>query len=119
MKISVNDEHLFTLSEIQKKVIKNDIHEDIFEQDMKRRLHYILMHKYERSFERLKSEWLLKLQEKYEFIPTNPDALAEFIFSQPDYKNKAERDIKQEDVKPLYITQFCVGTSHFSSLGNP
>ena len=92
MKISVNDEHLFTLSEIQKKVIKNDIHEDIFEQDMKRRLQYILTHKYERCFDRLKGEWLLKLEERYQSIPTNPDALAELIFSQPDYKSKAKKD---------------------------
>jgi hypothetical protein len=92
MKISVNDQELFTLSEIQKKVIKNDIHEDIFEEDMKRRLHYILNHKYERCFERLKNEWLPKLKERVSSIPTNEYDLAELIFSQPDYKSRKSRE---------------------------
>ena len=57
MKISVNDKELFTLTETQKSVIKNDIHADEFDADMARRLEYILTHKYERCFERLKKEW--------------------------------------------------------------
>lgn len=93
MKISVNDQHLFTLSETQKKVIKNDIQEEIFDEDMKRRLQYILMHKYERCFERLKKEWDPKLASKgVPSIPTNPDAYAELVFSQPEYKNRSARE---------------------------
>src|SRR5688572_18288044 len=93
MKISVNDQHLFTLSEVQKKVIKNDIQEEIFDEDMKRRLQYILMHKYERCFERLKREWDPKLSTKgITMIPTNPDAYAELVFSKPEYKNRSKRD---------------------------
>jgi len=42
MKISLNDEELFTLSEIQKKVIQDEIPLDIFEDDMKRRIQYII-----------------------------------------------------------------------------
>ena len=93
MKISVNDQHLFTLSETQKKVIKNDILEDIFDDDMKRRLEWVLTHKYERCFERLKKEWDQKLAAKgVSMIPTNPDAYAELVFSQPEYKNRSQRD---------------------------
>lgn len=94
MKISVNDEHLFTLSETQKKVIKNDIHEEDFESDMRRRLQYILTHKYERSFERLKNEWLPKLQSRMDSIPTDPDKLADLIMSQTDYQDRRSRDPK-------------------------
>lgn len=92
MKISVNDQELFSLSEVQKKVIKNDIHEDIFESDMKERIKYILIHKYENCFERLKSEWMPKLQERMDSIPTKDDALADLIFSQPDYKSRKQRE---------------------------
>jgi hypothetical protein len=92
MKISVDDKELFKLSETQKKVIKNDIQEEIFEEDMKRRLQYILTHKYERCFERLKSEWEPRLAAKgIPMIPTNPDAFAELVFSQPEYKNRSKR----------------------------
>jgi len=93
MKISVNDEELFSLSELQKKVIKNDIKEEIFDQDMKRRLKYILIHKYEECFKRLKSEWEPKLSSKgISMIPTNPDAFAELVFSQQEYKARSQRE---------------------------
>ena len=92
MKISVDDQEVFRLSETQKKVIMNDVLEDIFDADMKRRLEWVLKHKYERCFERLKNEWSLKLAQRMPSIPTNPDQLAELIFSQPDYKNRSARE---------------------------
>lgn len=92
MKVSVDDKELFSLSETQKKVIKNDIHEDIFDEDMCRRLQYILTHKYERCFERLKNEWMPKLQQRIDSVPTDPDRLAELIFSQADYKCRKQRE---------------------------
>lgn len=93
MKISVDDKECFTLTETQKRVIKNDISEDIFEDDMKRRLHYILTHKYERCFERLKSEWEPRLKAiGVRSIPTDNDELAELIFSQPDYQSRKVRE---------------------------
>lgn len=93
MKISVNEKELFTLSDIQKKVIQNDIPINIFEDDIKRRLHSILMHKYERCFDRLKQEWDTKLiANGVKMIPTDPDAYAQLVFSQPGYKNRSERE---------------------------
>lgn len=93
MKISVNDEKLYELNETQKRVIKNDIHKDEFEQDMKRRLHWVLNHKYERCFERLKKEWQPKLRDRgIKMLPTGNDAFAELVFSQPDYKCRATRE---------------------------
>jgi hypothetical protein len=94
MKISVDDQELFRLSETQKKVIKNDIHEDIFDSDMKRRLNWVLMHKYERCMERLKSEWMPKIKSKHAMIPSDDDALAELIFSDPEYKSRKARDLE-------------------------
>ena len=93
MKIKVDDQDLFEITDIQKQVIKNDIHEDFFDEDMKTRLEYILMHKYERCLHRLKIEWLPKLQSRVDSIPTDDDKLAELIFSQPDYKNRKEREM--------------------------
>lgn len=93
MKISINDQELFTLSEVQKQVIKNDINADVFDEDMKRRLQYILCHKYERCFTRLKAEWDKKLAENgVDMIPSNPDRYAELVFSQPNYKCKKTRE---------------------------
>ena len=93
MKISVNDVELYTLSETKKNVIKNDINADIFDEDMKRRLQYILMHKYERCFARLKAEWDKKLPILgVESIPTDPDAYAELVFARPEYLDRKARD---------------------------
>ena len=94
MKISVDGTELFSLSETQKKVIANDIHEDELDSDLKRRLHYILTHKYERCFDRLKKEWEPKLKSRVSSIPTSEDQLAELIFSQPDYKSRKHREVK-------------------------
>lgn len=95
MKISVNDEELFTLSEIQKKVLKNEIFEDIFEDDMKRRLHWVIMHIYEQCFRRLKAEWEPKLKSLgYTSIPLDNDEFAALVFSLPEYRNRTQRDIQ-------------------------
>lgn len=93
MKISVDDKELFTLSDTQKQVIQNDIHSDIFDEDMKRRLQYILMHKYERCFARLKAEWDIKLVDNgVKSVPTNADEYAQLVFSQPNYLDRKSRD---------------------------
>ncbi len=93
MKISVDDKELFTLSDVQKKVIKNDINEDIFDEYMKRRLSYVLQHKYDQSFKRLKDEWEPKLAESgVVMIPTNKDDFAKLVFSHPDYTDRKKRE---------------------------
>lgn len=97
MKISIDDQELFTLSETQKKVIQNDICCTQFDDDMKRRLQWILTHKYTQCFNRLKLEWDQKLAERgVKMIPTDPDAYAELVFSQKDYKNRTERNKREK-----------------------
>lgn len=87
MKISVNDEELLTISDFQKKVICSEIRESEFEEDMKRRvIYWILSHKFERCLERLQKEWHPILSQRYESLPTNPEAFANLVFSQEDYK---------------------------------
>lgn len=101
MKIKIDSEDIFELSDIQKKVIMNDIHEDEFDADMKRRVKYILQHKYERSFERMKQEWDQKLKSRVESLPTNQDAYAQLVFSQPDYCCRKIRDQKFKEEEAL------------------
>lgn len=99
MKISVDDQEILTLTEIQKQVIMNDIDEEIFEEDMKRRIKYILMDKYSKCFERLKKEWEPKLiQNGIDSIPTDPEKYAALVFSQADYKNKSQRNADEKNI---------------------
>lgn len=94
MKISVDGKDILEFTETQKKVIMNDIPKDIFEQDMCRRLCYILEHKYDQCMERLKKEWLPKLKENgVKSMPTDDQELAELIFQQPNYYDRSTRDL--------------------------
>jgi len=93
MKISVDDVELYTLTDMQKNVIKNDINADYFDNDMKQRLDWVLKHKYEQCFKRLKAEWDVKLPALgVENIPTDPDAYCTLVFARPEYKDRKARD---------------------------
>lgn len=105
MKISINDQKIFELSETQRKVIQNDISSEIFEADMKRRLEWVLMHKYEECFKRLKQEWEPKFVDRgIESIPTNPDAFANLVFIQTDYRNRYQKEIEAKQQEHLRKT---------------
>lgn len=94
MQIHIDGKKVLELNNIKKNVIKNDLHEDNFQEDMERRAAWSLTHKYERCFERLKKEWEPKLKSAgIQAIPTDEDAFAELVFSQPGYKSKKQRDL--------------------------
>ena len=92
MKISFNEEPLFELTETQKKVICNDIIDNEFEADMKRRLQHVVFHKYEQCLRRFVDQWMPILKQRVASIPVNDDELARLIFSQPDYKCRRMRE---------------------------
>ena len=92
MKISIDDKELFTLTDAQKQVIMNDIHEDEFYNDMCRRIQWAIMHKYDQCFKRLKDEWDKKLAEKVKYIPTDAAEYTSLVMSQPEYKARKERE---------------------------
>lgn len=97
MKLKVDNEEVFELTETQKLVIKNDVHDDIFDEDMKRRVRWVIEHKYDQCFDRLKKEWESKLAAKgIESLPTNKDSFAQLVFAQPEYKNRKVRDIEEK-----------------------
>jgi len=97
MKIKVDNKDLFELTEIQKKVLKNDIKSEVFEEDIKRRIFYIINYKYDQCFKRLKAEWEPKLAAKgIESLPTNKDSFAELVFAQSEYKDRSNRDKDSE-----------------------
>lgn len=93
MKISVDGVDLFELSDVQKQVIQNNIPSEIFDEDMKRRLQWILMHKYEQCFKEFKEEWDSKLiTNGIKMIPSNDEEYAKLVFAQPNYKNRSQRE---------------------------
>lgn len=114
MKISVDGELLFEITEFQKKVFYNEIEPSEFEKEMKRRVFWVVNHKYEQCVERLKTAWAKdkrevgdsdikitpsKLKERGLSIPLNDDDLINLIFSQSDYKDKETINIEERAAK--------------------
>jgi len=97
MKVSVNDVELFTLTATQKKVLENEIPSAKLDEDLKRRLHWVLDHKYQRAFVKMKQEWDVKLAANgVESIPVDKDAYAQLVFEQTNYKDRDARDAEME-----------------------
>lgn len=94
MKFIVNSKLVYELNETKKKVIQNDVLSDEFIEDMERRARWVIEHKYEICLEKLKTEWEPILRKRVKSLPTDQDDLAELIFSQPDYKNRSQREQK-------------------------
>lgn len=93
MKVIVNDRFEFVLNPIQELVIQDNVHADIFDEDMKRRVRWVLEHKYEECFKALKAEWDPKLAANgVAMIPIDPDEYAKLVFAQPNYKDRKARD---------------------------
>jgi hypothetical protein len=81
MKISIDGKEIITLSEIQKKVIQNDIPSEIFNADMVRRLKWTVDHPCDQCYDGKKKEWNAKLKEKgVKTAPVNKTELAELVF---------------------------------------
>lgn len=93
MKIQIDNKCICELNDTKKKVLQNDIFTEEFESDIERRLEYIIMHKYEQSFKRLKDEWEPKLRAAgVKSFPADADEFAELVFAQPGYKSRSERE---------------------------
>ncbi len=93
MKISVNDQELYTLAEWEKDVFKYYIPEDQFDSDMKRRLIWVLKHANEQYIINFEKEWTEKLRTAgVPSIPTDKAAFVALVKARPEYKNRSQRD---------------------------
>ncbi len=101
MKIQINGKKVFELTETQKKVIQNDIAAEIFDKDMEKRIKWVLQHKYEQCFKKLKQEWEPKLKNRVESFPTNDKEFCQLVFEQEDYESRSQRDEKSKKKEKL------------------
>lgn len=92
MKISINDQPIMTVQDYEKKVIAYDIHKDIVEDDIVRRIEQCIYNRYLTSFKNLKKDWDHVLMSRgIKNLPSNEEEYSNLVFAQPDYKDKAER----------------------------
>lgn len=96
MKISIDGIVILELNKTQEKIICNDVKSEDFFNDCSRRIEYVINHKWKMCMERLKIEWIPKLKEAgIDTIPIDDEKLAELIFSQPDYKDRTQREFER------------------------
>lgn len=94
MEIKIDDKVTLTLSDTQVKILKHDIEESIFYEDIGRRLQFIIMEKYKRSLERIRKEWEPKLKDSgRKLIPLDDEKFCELVFSLKDYADKQTRKV--------------------------
>jgi len=99
MKIYLNDFEVLELTTTQLDVIANDIPVTELEEDLKRRLAYIVQSKYDSCYKRLFDEWFPKLAARgIASIPADKDAFANLVFEQPDYLDRSARDAQSQPV---------------------
>lgn len=86
MQIKVGTKTLLTVSSSDLKCLDNDLvdKEDWFKK--------AIIGKINQCKKRLFREWIPKLREKNITIPASDDDLVTLIVSQPDYKNRAEKE---------------------------
>lgn len=100
MEIVVDGKKLFELTELQKKVLSWEISEDLLDEDLKRRLEWVLMHKYEQTFARFKSYGdALLATNKVALLPADREAYINLVCSQPNYEDRKARDAKLNEAK--------------------
>jgi len=95
MKISVNDQELYSLNDTQISIFGWEQNRDNVEDDLKRRLQWILHHKMDEIVKAMKQEWIPKLEANgVKMIPINNEEFARIVFSQPNYKDRKVRDLE-------------------------
>ena len=92
MEIKIDDQVILKFSDTQVKVLQHDISEDILQEDIARRIQYILGHKYNEILKRLRKEW----EQKFKLlglksIPLDDEKFCELVFSSEEYQDKKTR----------------------------
>ena len=102
--IKVNDIEIFQISNTDEELLGQDLLE--VDAEINRRMQYIIDHKVDQCFKRMKEEWVDsgKLEGLgVTSIPTNRDELVALITAQPDYMTKAQKIAK--DIADKEATQ--------------
>lgn len=96
MDFKIDDEVVFTLSATQEQMLKYSIRDSEFNGEMKRRVLSVIHDRYQQCFNKFKQDWDAKLlAREVSTVPLDPDAYAELVFAQPDYKSRTEEDATQ------------------------
>lgn len=94
MKIQIDGVDLFEISATDRKILEHDLPADQVDDEIKRRIKYIMDHKCDKIYSRIKAEWVDsgKLEELgVQSIPTSKQGLIDLVTARPEYKNRTQR----------------------------
>jgi hypothetical protein len=92
MLVKLDDEVLFEIDERMIKLLAHDLMDPL--QEIRRRLRWVIEHKSDQCFERLKKEWVEKLMNDADVqsIPANKRDFLDLVLAHKDYKNRVQRE---------------------------
>ena len=98
MKIDVDGRELLEVTQDDIEILEYVIVSEFLEDDLKRRIKWIIEHKIERCYERFKNEWIPQLEDdpSVRTIPLNVKALFNMVKVRPDYKDRSARVAEEE-----------------------
>lgn len=99
MKITVNGQDLLEVQEWEKDILKGEILGDKLEEDLKRRLKWVIEHKIDRCFTRMFEHWMPIFREDptYSTVPTDKKEFVALVLAHPQYKNRSQLDKEKEE----------------------
>ena len=100
LEVKLNDEIVYTLSDLEENILKHSINSDNLVEDIKRRLKFIIENKVDRTYSRMKEEWI-PILEKDEFVIQVPIKRAPFVNMirlRQDYKDKKQKESEERQV---------------------
>lgn len=93
MKIQIDGKDFFEISDYQYRVMCNEVNEKLFYYEIETLIKFTLDNRFNECYKNLMNEWMPKLSERMDSVPTNPEKLVDLIISQKDYQSRKMRDL--------------------------
>lgn len=92
MKIYINNDLVYEVSDLEKKCLENTINKNQIEARFHEIVHWHIQSFCDQSRESLKKHWIPILFKRLKSIPTDDESLLGLIFSQSDYQDQYTKD---------------------------
>jgi hypothetical protein len=88
--IKMNDKEIFQISDLDLSLLASELPE--VDEDIERRLKWIIEHKCDRIYDRFRTKWTqILIKEGVTSLPTGRDEFITLVINRPDYKNASQQ----------------------------
>lgn len=93
MRILADGNEILNIATWQKNLLENDLFMVDTDEDLIRRLQWVINHKIDRCYKRLRDAWEpVFISEGAQSLPTDREAFVNMVIAHPKYKTKAQRE---------------------------